>query len=210
MFRSAIDVLAVFDLNRPEPPPVALEAEPPIEPLGYSVAEEIERRVAEAVATARAEERADAEWQLTEALTEQANALRAEQEGARRAWVEEQSDRIASAIGDQFSALSQQLGTAAARALRPFLVERLVDRSIDDLAACVTRLLTDSAAPVLGVTGPADLLERLAEKLGDHAAGITFRPDAKADIVVTAGETLIETRIQEWVARLLPNEECAP
>lgn len=210
MFRSAIDVLAVFDLDRPEPPPIPLEAEPPIEPLGYSVAEEIERRVTEAVATARAEERADAEWQLTEALTEQANSLRAEQEAARKVWVEEQSEQIAGAIREQMGALSQQLGIAAARALRPFLVERLVDRSIEDLSGCITRLLTDNSTPVLGITGPADLLERLAERLGDHAAGITFRPDAKADIVVTAGETLIETRLQDWVARLLPNEECAP
>lgn len=210
MFRSAIDVLAVFDLNRPEPAPVQREAEPPIEPLGYSVAEEIERRVAEAVATARAEERADAEWQLTEALTEQANMLRAEHEAARKVWVEEESDRIASAIEDQFGAIGQRLGTAAARALRPFLVERLVDRSIDDLASSITRLLTDSSAPISAITGPADLLERLAERLGDQGTGIAFRPNAKADIVVTAGETLIETRLQEWVARLLPNEECAP
>ena len=95
MLRSAIDVLAVFDLDRPDPPPVALEAEPPIEPLGYSVAEEIERHVAEAVATVRAEERADAEWQLTEALAEQARSLRAEHEAARKAWVEYEADRIA-------------------------------------------------------------------------------------------------------------------
>lgn len=207
MLRSAIDVLTIFDLDRPDPPPVKLEAEPPIEPLGYSIAEEIERRVAEAVAAVRTEERADAEWQLTEALAEQARSLQAEHEAARRAWVEEQSERIASAIDDRFAALGKQLGVAAARALRPFLVERLVDRSIDDLAGSVGRLLSDSAAPSLQITGPADLLDRLAEKLGGHAPSIAFRPDGRADIVVTAGETLIETRLQEWVARLLPIEE---
>lgn len=207
MFRSAIDVLAVFDLDRPDPPPVPLEAEPPIEPLGYSVAEEIERQVAEAVATVRAEERADAEWQLTEALAEQAKSLRAEHEAARKAWVEEQSDRIAGAIDERFATLGEQLGVAAARALRPFLVERLVDRSIDDLADCVGRLMTDGTAPPLEIAGPADLLDRLAEKLGKHAAAIVFRADHHADIVVTAGETLIETRLREWVARLLPIEE---
>ncbi|PKR90684.1 hypothetical protein CXZ10_04810 [Pleomorphomonas diazotrophica] len=207
MLRSAIDVLAVFDLDRPDPPPVALEAEPPIEPLGYSVAEEIERRVAEAVAAVRAEERADAEWQLTEALAEQARSLRAEQEVARNAWVEEQSDRIAAAIDARFAELGEQLGVAAARALRPFLVERVVDRSVDDLADCLRGLMTDGSAPPLEITGPADLLDRLAEKLGGHAAAITFRPGDHADIVVTAGETLIETRLREWVARLLHSEE---
>jgi len=207
MLRPAIDVLAVFDLDRPDPPPVPLEAEPPIEPLGYSVAEEIEHRVAEAIATVRAEERADAEWQLTEALAEQAKSLRAEHEAARKAWVEEQSDRIATTIDERFATLGEQLGVAAARALRPFLVERLVDRSIDDLADCVGRLMTDGTAPSLEIAGPADLLDRLAEKLGKHAAAIAFRPDHHADIVVTAGETLIETRLREWVARLLPIEE---
>jgi len=205
--RSAVDVLAIFDLDRRDPPPVPLEAEPPIEPLGYSVAEEIERRVAEAVATVRAEERADAEWQLTEALAEQAKSLRNEQEVARKAWVEEQSDQIAAVIEERFATLSEQLGVAAARALRPFLVERLVDRSVEDLAACIGHLMTDGTAAPLEIAGPADLLERLAEKLGGHAAAITFRPDDRADIVVTASETLIETRLREWVARLLPIEE---
>jgi len=205
--RSAVDVLAIFDLDRRDPPPVPLEAEPPIEPLGYSVAEEIERRVAEAVATVRAEERADAEWQLTEALAEQAKSLRNEQEVARKAWVEEQSDQIAAVIEERFATLSEQLGVAAARALRPFLVERLVDRSVEDLAACIGHLMTDGTAAPLEIAGPADLLERLAEKLGGHAAAITFRPDGRADIVVTASETLIETRLREWVARLLPIEE---
>ena len=207
MLRSAIDVLAVFDLDRREPPPVALEAEPPIEPLGYSVAEEIERRVAEAVATVRAEERADAEWQLTEALAEQARSLRAEHDAARKAWVEEQSDRIVTMIDARFTELGERLGVAAARALRPFLVERLVDRSIVDLASCIERIMTDGISPPLEVTGPADLLDRLAEKLGGHAAAISFHPGDQADIAVTAGETLIETRLQEWVARLLHSEE---
>lgn len=207
MFRSAIDVLAVFDLDKPEPPPVPLEAEPPIEPLGYSISEEIERRVAEAVAKVRSEERADAEWQLTEALAEQAKALRAEHDAARKAWAEEQSDRIAGEIALRFAELGDQLGTAAARALRPFLVERLVDRSVDDLADCIRQLTSDSAAPVFEITGPADLLDRLTERLGDLASGITFRPDERADIVVTAGETMIETRLRDWVAHLLHNEE---
>ncbi len=207
MLRSAIDVLAIFDLDRPDPPPVPLEAEPPIEPLGYSVAEEIERRVAEAVATVRAEERADAEWQQTEALAEQARLLHADHETARQAWVEEQSDRLAAAIDTQFAALGERLGVAAARALRPFLVERLVDRSIDDLTTCIDRLLTDGTAPALEIAGPADLLDRLAEKLGGRADAIAFRPDHRVDIVVTAGETLIETRLREWVARLLRSEE---
>lgn len=207
MLRSAIDVLAVFDLDRPDPPPVKLEAEPPIEPLGYSVAEEIERRVAEAVAAVRAEERADAEWQLTEALAEQARSLRTEHEAARKAWVEEQAESLATVIGARFAELREQLGVAAARALRPFLVERLVDRSIDDLAACIDRLMTDGATPPLEISGPADLIDRLAEKLGSLAAAIVFRPGDHADIVVTAGETLIETRLREWVARLLQGEE---
>lgn len=207
MLRSAVDVLTIFDLDRPDPPPVPLEAEPPIEPLGYSIAEEIERRVAEAVATVRAEERADAEWQLTEALAEQAKSLCVEHEAARKAWVEEQSDRIATSIEERFAALSEQLGVAAARALRPFLVERLVDRSVDDLATCIGRLMTDGTAAPLEIAGPADLLDRLAEKLGKHAAAVAFRPDDRADIVVTASETLVETRLREWVARLLPIEE---
>ncbi|PIP01191.1 hypothetical protein [Pleomorphomonas carboxyditropha] len=207
MLRSAIDVLAIFDLERPDPPPVKLEAEPPIEPLGYSIAEEIERRVAEAVAAVRAEERADAEWQLTEALAEQARTLQAEHEASRKAWVEEQSERIAAAIDGRFVSLGEQLGVAAARALRPFLVERMVDRSVADLNDCIERLLSDGTAPSLEITGPADLLDRLAERLDQHAAAITFRPDDRSDIVVTAGETLIETRLREWVARLLPIEE---
>lgn len=207
MLRSAVDVIAIFDLDRPDPPPVPLEAEPPIEPLGYSVAEEIERRVAEAVATVRTEERADAEWQLTEALAEQARMLRAEHEADRKTWVEGQSDRIAAAMDERFAALNKQLGIAAARALRPFLVEHLIERSVTDLATCVERLTTDGTAPVFEIAGPADLLERLAEKLGEHAAAVSFRPDDRTDIVVTAGETLIETRLREWVARLLPTEE---
>lgn len=207
MLRSATDVLAIFDLDKPDPPPVKLEAEPPIEPLGYSVAEEIERRVAEAVSAVRAEERADAEWQLTEALADQARSLQAEHEASRKTWVEQQSERIATAIEGQFAALGEQLGIAAARALRPFLIERLVDRSVADLRDCVERLLTDNNVPSLEITGPADLLDRLAERLGQHAAGITFRPDNRADIVVTAGETLIETRLRDWVTRLRPIEE---
>lgn len=203
MPRSAIDVLSVFDLDDPRPEPVAAVADnPPIEPLGYSIAEEIDRRVAEAVAVARAEEKADAEWHLTEALAEQASDLEARFEAERHAWVEEQSDRLSAAFDKCFEDIRDRLSAAAGRALRPILDQKLVERAIDELAASLEQMMTSQSAPVFSARGPQDLLVRLADKLGPRAAAIDFAADETADVCVVTGETVLETRIRDWASRL--------
>ncbi len=203
MRRSALEVLSVFDLDEPQPAPVDIVSEPPeLEPLGYSIAEEIDRRVAEAVSAARAEEQKDAEWRLAEALADQAEQLHAEQHEARRAWVEEQSDRISAAFDKSFVEIRDRLSLAASRALKPILERHLVERSISDLALSLEQMMTSQSTPVFRATGPADLLNRLASKLGPRAAAITFEPDDTSDVCVVSGETVIETRLRDWAKRL--------
>jgi hypothetical protein len=204
MLRSVAHVLTDFDLEEPLNENIPPEVEPdiPVEPLGFSQAEETAKKIDEACARVREDVQAEADERLQRMLSEQAAVFTEKLDAERKAWVEEQATALSSALVTAIDGLETRIAETAAKVLKPFLVERSRDRALAELADCVVSILADPAHPVLAISGPQDLLDSLSTALGADAGSISFRPDASADIRVIAGETILETRIQEWVARL--------
>jgi hypothetical protein len=204
MLRSVAHVLADFAVEEPlnENIPPAVEPDIPVEPLGFSQAEETAKKIDEACARVREDMQAEADDRLQRALSEQAAAFTERLEAERKAWVEEQATVLSSALGTAIDGLESRIADAAAKVLKPFLAESSRERAVAEMTECVAAILADPAHPVLSISGPQDLLDALSAALGADAGSISFQPDASADIRVIAGETILETRIQEWVARL--------
>ncbi len=204
MLRSVAHVLADFDVEEPLNENVPPEVEPdiPVEPLGFSQTEETAKKIDEACARVREDVQAKADDRLQRALSEQAAAFTEKLEAERNAWVEEQATVLSSALVTAIDGLEKRIADTAAKVLKPFLVERSREQAVAELAECVVRILADPAHPALAISGPQDLLDSFSTALGANAGSISFQPDASVDIRVIAGETILETRIQEWVARL--------
>ncbi|WP_018387902.1 hypothetical protein [Ancylobacter sp. FA202] len=154
-------------------------------------AEEAGRQAGEAAARARfdqqrAEDAALAQEQLAQ---------------ARQNWAEAEGEPLARAVTEGFEQLGEELSSRLGRVIGPFLSAALRERVLADMAAAITRALADSTAPLLRVTGPADLIESLQARL-DPRAPLCFEADAGAEIVVTAGATTFETQLRAWAERL--------
>lgn len=185
--------------SSPERPPPAVEMatlEPatPAEDPGKALAEAREQGRREALATARAEfERVRA----TDLVRYDERLL-----DERRRWTEAESDRLAAQMTAALQEIEAGLVSTVARILMPFVAERVRQTGLDELSETLTTLLSQGDAKTMIVTGPADLLEPLKAKLGVYAPGVEFRPGAGPDVTATTGETVVETQIGAWIARL--------
>jgi hypothetical protein len=117
------------------------------------------------------------------------------------------SDQQAVAIVNGFSAACRELETnianSVARILQPFLADAVRDKAVEALVEQISALTCSSPVPVFRISGPGDLLERVRAQL--EAAGRTGAEYQAADtleIRVVADQTVIETQMQAWTARL--------
>ena len=52
------------------------------------------------------------------------------------------------------------------------------------------------------MTGPEDLLQALREQLSGKACAATYLPSGEPDVRITAGQTILETRLGAWAAKI--------
>jgi hypothetical protein len=52
------------------------------------------------------------------------------------------------------------------------------------------------------VTGPEDLLQALRDQLAGKACAATYLPNSRADVRITVGQTILETRLGAWAAKI--------
>jgi hypothetical protein len=110
------------------------------------------------------------------------------------------AERLADGLKTATSAIDEAIGDHVARALLRFLDDGVRSRAVSELKATVSTLLAGSDAAKVRLTGPAALVERLRE----IAPSAIVEPVAGdvADVTVTIDDTVIETRIAAWIARL--------
>lgn len=143
---------------------------------------------------AAAREMADAERRFEERLA----ATRAE-------WAEHEAARLSDALTHAMTELEGRLSAALVPILLPFLRGAVERQALDELEGLMGPILAREDRPVLKISGPADLLERLKARLGDPPACV-FEAAEVADLRVVAGETVLETQIRAWAARLGQSE----
>lgn len=154
-------------------------------------AEEAGRLAGEAAARARFDQQ----------RTEDAALAQEQLAQARQSWVEAEGEPLARTVAEGFEQLGEELSSRLGRVIGPFLSAALRERVLADMAAAITRALADGTAPLLRVTGPADLIESLQARL-DPRAPLCFEAGEGAEIVVTAGATTFETQLRAWAGRL--------
>lgn len=123
----------------------------------------------------------------------------------RDTWTREQADVLATALQAGTAELEVQLKAAIAPLLLPFLKAGVAQRALDELETLIVPMLDREDRPVLKITGPHDLVDRLRDRLGDPPACI-FEAGDTADVRVVAGETVLETQVSAWIERLIQAE----
>jgi hypothetical protein len=155
-------------------------------------------RMAEANESAKAAAMAMLEAKLAEERALSAQRLAAERE----AWVTEQGARLAGQLAAGLQALEAQIADTAAKVLAPFLEARLCRQAIAELRTDLQVLLAKDANICLSVTGPEDLLQILRKELSGSPCSVTYVADETCDVRITADQTLLETRLGAWKARI--------
>jgi hypothetical protein len=146
--------------------------------------------------------KAAAEAQIAGKLEERDALHRKELASARDAWVQLEGGRLAEQLVKGLEELEARLADTTARILKPFLATELHRRAIDDLVESLTVIRARDKATVIDVSGAADLLEALRTRLAGKLDNVTYHPSQACDVRVTVGQTVLETRLGAWMARI--------
>jgi hypothetical protein len=148
------------------------------------------------VSEGRAEAQADAELRLTEADALAAAHL----EEQREAWQRDCADALATRFDGAVKQIERSIEDRIATLLRPWLVERLRERAVEDLEKAIARALAEGAK--VHIEAPADVLAHLRERLPATSFQIGFSESATPDIRAHIDDTEIEANISAWITEL--------
>jgi hypothetical protein len=121
---------------------------------------------------------------------------------ARRAWVVEEGEKLAQRLSAGLGELEARVAETTARVLEPFLRAELRRQAIIELRAGLEAVLSREPGIEIDVTGPEDLLQALRDGLAGRACAATYRPSGEPDVRIVAGQTILQTRLAAWVARI--------
>jgi hypothetical protein len=170
--------------------------------LGLSEEEQAAARIAEAHAEGFEKGRAAALAALEPKLAEQAAQFQRQLAQERAAWAARDGDKLAGALAAGLEALEARIADAVTRILAPFLEARLCHQAVAELRAELDVLLAREPEIGLSIAGPEDLLEALRSRLSDQRCSVTYVTSQACDVSVGAGQTLLQTRLAAWKARI--------
>ncbi|WP_244437696.1 hypothetical protein [Hyphomicrobium denitrificans] len=143
-----------------------------------------------------AEAQADAEVRLAEAETLFLERLNLE----RNAFRQECADVLAARLDGAVKLIERAIGERVATLLRPWLVEKLRERAMQDLEGAITRALVEGAK--VHIEAPAEVLEHLRGRLANEAFQIGYSEATSPDIRAHIEDTAIEANIAAWISEL--------
>lgn len=166
------------------------------------VAEETAARVAEAVARGQEEGRAAAEDEFGARLEAQREEFAQRLTSERQAWAAQEGEALAERMLAAMHDLEARIGESAARILHPFLTAQLRCHAVAELAALIQTAVSKDRNAALAVSGPDDLIGALREKLAGATINVTFSTGDAPDVQVTLNHTILQTRLEAWMARI--------
>lgn len=129
------------------------------------------------------------------------SAVRLGEERAK--WSDQQAVAIVNGFTNACRELEANIASSVARILQPFLADAVRDKAVEALIEQISALTCSSPVPVFRVSGPGDLLELVKAQLETaRRTGIEYQAADTLEIRVVADQTVIETRMQAWTARL--------
>jgi hypothetical protein len=182
-----------------EPSPAPDPVIEPTEPMVTLPARELAEQIGEAHARGAEEARIATTTAVAEVLDAERQQAEARLIAERIEWTTTQADRLAQDIAGAFQSLETTLAASLAQVIRPLLSEAVRNRILSELAETLARLLSDDNHPVIRVSGPSDLLERL-RKTVSTARAIDYVAAEDAEVTITADGTLIRSQLQAWLA----------
>jgi hypothetical protein len=129
------------------------------------------------------------------------SAVRLGEERAK--WSDQQAVAIVNGFSTACREIEANIAGSVARILQPFLADAVRDKAVEALIEQISVLTGSSPVPVFRISGPADLLQRVKAQLDKaRQVGIEYQAADTLEIRVVADQTVIETQMQAWTARL--------
>jgi hypothetical protein len=172
-----------------------------IEPAGNASAA-VSAQLEEAFARGVEDGTAAARAELDAKLEEQRGLFEAELAAARQEWAAGAGERLAASMLAALSELQTRIAEAVARVLKPFVAERLQAQTMAELQAGIDVLVSTDAGAGFHISGPADVLDAVRERLAGKPVAVAYTASADCDVRIVAGQATLETRLGDWLAQL--------
>jgi len=144
----------------------------------------------------RGEAEADCELRLAEAR----ESFSAQSSEERLTWHRDCADLLTARFDAATKLIERSIEDRVASLLRPWLIERLRERALEDLGKAIGRALTDSAK--VHIEAPPAIVAHLRERLLGEAFQVSYSESDSPDVRAHIGDTEIEANISAWIAEL--------
>jgi hypothetical protein len=161
-----------------------------------------EQRVTAAYAKGLEEGRAEAQAQWSRKLDEQRAFHEKQLSVERLTWANREADKLAQQLETAVGRLKTEIADTAAELLRPFLIAAAHQRAMEGLVAALEQLLAKDEGVALEIAGPEDLLHLLRQRLSGKNMAVVFTPAEGPEVRATAGQTVLETQLGLWIAKV--------
>ncbi len=105
-------------------------------------------------------------------------------------------------LSDELHALRELYTEQTAKVIVPFLGEEIRKKAVLELVASVSRLVTEDQTVKIEVTGKQALLDGFQVAMPKHILNVTYSATDETEIRIKANETVIESRISDWLRRM--------
>ena len=117
----------------------------------------------------------------------------------RRKWLDEEGSAFKDRLTTALQQIEDELAECVARVLRPFIVESVRRQMVGELVEHIGGMIANHETMAITIVGPADLLAVMQEKLAGLPVALAYEESGGVDVHVTAGQTMIETRLKAWI-----------
>jgi hypothetical protein len=123
-------------------------------------------------------------------------------EAARRKWLDEEGGTLRASLAAGLAEIEVRLAQGLSKVVTPFVIDALRKQMIEELTETIAVLIGSNETIAIKVNGPADLLDILRDKLAEAPANIEYEVSEGVDVSVRAEQTMIETQLSAWIARI--------
>ena len=146
--------------------------------------------------------RAAAEAEFETKREEQRAEFDAQLAAERQEWATSIGEQLANRLLGAVKEFEGRVAETTARILKPFVAAEFHHQAVTELQASLDALLATDSGVSLGISGPADVLEVLSQHLSGKIATVTYAPNDDCDVRIVAGQSTLETRLRDWMAKL--------
>lgn len=141
------------------------------------------------------------EEKIAAAMEDERQAAAQRLRQARQEWANETADQLASRLDEAMNGAVERLREDVAAILRPFVSREVLTRTVEALTNSVRKGLAGAINPVIEISAPADLLDKLSRALNDRDIAIIARESDQAEAAVHLGSTTIATALKAWLTQ---------